>query len=203
MNEQAYDRQLNITTAGNQQGFTDSLHHNRYEPTPYELLDKLFQQYHLIPGDRLVDVGCGKGRLNFYVHHIFGVENAGIEMNPVFYGEALENKKHYVKIHKNSGHAIEFYNCLAQDYPVHVRDNKFYFFNPFSAQVFISFINRVLRSVETAPRTVELILFFAPQEYSDFLEKSTLFELVKEVQLSDFHKEPRERFLIYRLPKMD
>ncbi len=203
MNELAYDRHLNIVTAGNQPGFTDSLHHNRYEPTPYELLDRLFQDYRLMPEDRLVDVGCGKGRLNFYVHHLFGVESAGIEMNPVFYEEALENKKQYTKTHKVSENMIEFYNGLAQNYPIQARDNKFYFFNPFSVQVFISFINRLLHSAETAPRTVELILFFAPQEYSDFLENSTVFELVEEVQLTGFHKEPRERFLIYRLPKMD
>lgn len=203
MNEQAYDRRLNIVTAGNQQGFADSLHHNRYEPTPYELLDRLFDQYRLASGDRLVDVGCGKGRLNFYAHHLFGVESAGIEMNPEFYREALENKKKYTKKHKGAEQSIAFYNCLAQDYPIHARDNKFYFFNPFSVQVFISFINEVLRSAETAPRTVELILFFAPQEYSDFLENSTAFELVEEIQLLGFHKEPRERFLLYRLPQMD
>ncbi|WP_298830636.1 class I SAM-dependent methyltransferase [uncultured Planococcus sp.] len=203
MNEQSHDRRLNIVTAGNQQGFTDSLHHNRYEPTPYELLDRLFDKYSLSPGDRLVDVGAGKGRLNFYAHHLFGVESAGIEMNPVFYAEALENKKHYAKKHKSAEKSIAFYNCLAQDYPIDARDNKFYFFNPFSVQVFISFINDVLRSAETNPRMVELILFFAPQEYNDFLENSTAFELVEEIQLLGFHKEPRERFLIYRLPHMD
>ena len=203
MNEQAYDQQLNIATAGNQRGFTDSLHHNRYEPTPYGLLDRLFENYRLSPEDRLVDVGCGKGRLNFYVHHLFGAVSAGIEMNPEFYGEALENKKHYAKKHKGAEHGIDFYNCLAQEYPICARDNKFYFFNPFSVQVFITFINRVLRSAEEDPRTVEVILFFASQDYTDFLENSTLFQLEQEIPLPDFHKDPRERFLIYRLPKMD
>ena len=203
MDEVAYDRQLNITTIGNQQGFTGSLHHNRYEPTPYELLDKLFENYSLSPNDRLVDVGCGKGRLNFYVHHSFGAETAGIEMNPVFYAEALENKKRYVKKHKGAEQSVEFYNCLAQEYPIAARDTIFYFFNPFSVQVFIAFINGILHSVETNPRSVEVILFFASQDYSDFLETRTVFELAEEIQLPDFHKDPRERFLIYRLPEMD
>lgn len=203
MNEQAYERLLNIATAGNQQGFTDSLHHNRYEPTPYELLDKLFQHYSLSPGDRLVDVGSGKGRLNFYIHHFFGAESAGIEMNPAFYAEAIENKKQYFKNHKRDEQSIQFYNCLAQDYPVAASDNKFYFFNPFSVQLFITFVNEVLRSAETDPRTIEVILFFASQDYSDFLENSTAFQLVEEIPLPDFDKDIRERFLIYRLPKMD
>lgn len=203
MNEQAYERLLNVSTAGKQQGFADSLHHNRYEPTPYELLDRLFQHYSLSPEDRLVDVGCGKGRLNFYVHHLFGVKSAGIEMNPAFYAEALENKKQYSKKHKDTEHSIQFYNCLAQDYPIAAHDNKFYFFNPFSVQLFILFINNVLRSAETDPRTIEIILFFASQDYSDFLENSTAFQLMGEIQLPAFHKDLRERFLIYRLPKMD
>lgn len=203
MDEQAHDRQLNIATIGNQQGFTDSLHHNRYEPTPYALLDRLFENYRLSPGDRLVDVGCGKGRLNFYAHHLFGAETAGIEMNPVFYAEALENKKQYVKKHKSAEQKVAFHNCLAQEYPVTARDTVFYFFNPFSVQVFIAFINEIMRSAEKNPRTIELILFFASQDYSDFLETRTVFELAQEIQLSGFQKDPRERFLIYRLAEMD
>lgn len=203
MDEQAYDSQLNIVTVGHQQGLTDSLHHNRYEPTPYDLLDTLFEHYPVIPEDQLVDVGCGKGRLNFYVHHFFGAKSAGIEMNPVFYAEALENKKRYLGQHEDAESSISFYNCLAQDYQVADQDNKFYFFNPFSVQVFIAFLNQVMRSAEKTPRTIDVILFFGSQEYGDYLEMSTAFQLVKEIPLPDFHKDPRERFLIYRLPKMD
>jgi len=203
MDEQAYDRRLNIATDGNQQGFTESLHHNRYEPTPYELLERLSDYDSLYPGCRLVDVGCGKGRLNFYAHHVVGTETAGIEMNPDFYAEALENKRQYVKKHKNAEQKVTFYNCLAQDYPITERDTVFYFFNPFSVQVFIAFINEIIRSAEKNPRMIEVILFFASQDYSDFLETRTVFELAKEIQLPGFHKDPRERFLIYRLPEVD
>lgn len=203
MKEQEYDRRLNITTSGNQRGFTDSLHHNRYEPTPYKLLDRLFENYSLSPGGRLVDVGCGKGRLNFYAHHVFGAETAGIEMNPVFYAKALENKRQYVKKHKNAEQKVTFYNCLAQDYPITARDTVFYFFNPFSVQIFIAFINEIIRSAEISPRTIEVILFFASQDYSDFLETRTVFELAKEIQLPGFDKDLRERFLIYRLHEVD
>lgn len=203
MSEQAYDQLLEIATTGNQQGFNDSLHHNRYEPTPYDLLDKLFERYSLSLEDCIVDVGCGKGRLNFYVHHLFGVKSAGIEMNPTFYTEALENKKRYVKRHKDAKSHINFYNCLAQKYPLAAHDTVFYFFNPFSVAIFIAFVNKILQSVEEAPRTVEVILFFASQDYSDYLETNAVFQLIEEIQLPNFHKDPRERFLIYRLPKMD
>ncbi len=203
MNEQNYEQKLNIVTAGNQQGFTNSLHHNRYEPTPYKLLDVLFQHYNLLPEDQLVDVGCGKGRLNFYVHHLFRVESVGIEMNPLFYAEALENKKRYLRKHKDAETSITFYNGVAQEYLIAEQDTVFYFFNPFSVQVFIAFLNQILRSAEKAPRTITVILFFASQEYRDYLEASTIFQLINEIPLPDFYKDPRERFLIYQLPKMD
>ncbi|MGE6413583.1 SAM-dependent methyltransferase [Planococcus kocurii] len=203
MSKQAYDQLLVIATTGNQQGFNASLHHNRYEPTPYDLLDKLFEHYSLSPEDCIVDVGCGKGRLNFYVHHFFGVKSVGIEMNPTFYTEALENKKQYAKKHKGAEFHINFCNCLAQKYPVTADDTVFYFFNPFSVAIFIAFVNKILASVEKSPRTVDVILFFASQDYSDYLETNGVFQLIEEIQLSDFHKDPRERFLIYRLSKMD
>ncbi|EMF46134.1 hypothetical protein B481_2471 [Planococcus halocryophilus Or1] len=69
--------------------------------------------------------------------------------------------------------------------------------------MFIAFLNQVMRSAEKTPRTVDVVLFFGSQEYGDYLEMSTAFQLVKEIPLPDFHKDPRERFLIYRLPKMD
>lgn len=203
MDEQNDEQKLNIITVGNQQGFTDSLHHNRYEPTPYKLLDILFQQYTLSTEDQFVDVGCGKGRLNFYVHHLFGVKSTGIEMNPLFYAEALQNKKRYIQKHQDAETSIAFYNGLAQQYPIAKQDNVFYFFNPFSVQVFIAFLNQILRSAEKAPRTINVILFFASQEYRDYLETRTTFQLINEIPLPDFYKDPRERFLVYQLSKMD
>lgn len=203
MLEQQYEQTLAIATAGNQRGFTDSLHHNRYEPTPYELLDLLFQQHQLSSNAQLVDVGCGKGRLNFYIHHVFGIKSVGIEMNPVFYAEALENKKRYGQKHQDAETMITFYHGLAQEYQITSQDTVFYFFNPFSVQVFIAFINQLLRSVEEAPRQLEVILFFASQDYQEYLETRTPFHFIKEVPLPDFYKNPRERFLIYQLPKLD
>ncbi|WKA50670.1 SAM-dependent methyltransferase [Planococcus liqunii] len=200
MNEQQRDERLNIRTAKSQAGFPGSLHHNRYEPTPYALLDILFGEYRLAPEDRLVDFGCGKGRLNFYVHHRFDVESAGVEMDEAFYEEALENRAHYEKKYRQAKGKIDFCCCLAQDYGVAPGDNRFYFFNPFSIQIFMSTVNNILNSVEEAPRQVELILFFPSEDYVDYLEHRTLFEQTAEIPLPGMERDLRERFLIYRLP---
>lgn len=199
VNEQQRDEQLNIRTAKSQAGFPDSLHHNRYEPTPYALLDILFNEYRLAPEDRLIDFGCGKGRLNFYVHHRFGAESAGVEMDKAFYEEALENRANYEKKHKHAKGKIDFCCCLAQDYNIQPKDNRFYFFNPFSVQIFMSTVNNILKSVEGEPRAVELILFFPSEDYVDYLEHWTLFEQAAEIPLPGIERDFRERFLIYRL----
>ena len=116
-------------------------------------------------------------------------------MNPDFYAEALENKRQYVKKHKNAEQKVTFYNCLAQDYPITERDTVFYFFNPFSVQIFMSTVNNILKSVEVSPRAVELILFFPSEDYVDYLEHRTLFEQAAEIPLPGIERDFRERFL--------
>lgn len=199
MNDKQYDLLLNIRTEGIQRGFHDSLHYNRYEPTPYALLEQLFIHYPLSGNDRFVDYGCGKGRLNFYLHHLFGTETVGVEMDPQFYAEALDNRQAYEKKFHTAKGRIHFINCLAQEYPVHKKDNIFYFFNPFSVQIFIQVINMILRSVEESPREVQLMLFFPQLDYLDFLEYGTSFELQQEISLPGAERDLSERFLIYRL----
>jgi SAM-dependent methyltransferase len=200
MKEQYYDQLLNIHTHGNQKGFHPSMHYNRYEPTPYEALETLFEHYVLKSSDRIVDFGCGKGRLNFFVHHLFEASAIGIEMDETFYEEALENKKNFIKKYRKGMESIHFQCCLAEEYKIDSKDNRFYFFNPFSLQIFMRTINNILRSVEKKPRGIELILYYAPEEYIYFLENQTAFELKEEFVLPEmYEKNPYEKFLIYRL----
>jgi len=200
MKEHYYDKLLNIKTGGEQKGFPASHHYYRYEPTPYIAMERLFERYDVKSGDRVVDFGCGKGRLNFYIHYFFKASVVGIEMNEGFYREAEENYKSYVKKHRTNRGEIQFYCCLAEEYPIHPLDNRFYFFNPFSIQIFITVINNILLSYENAPRELELILYYPSEDYIYFLENQTPFELKEEVDLKDLYGDkPNERFLIYRL----
>ena len=69
MIEQDYERLLNIETKKEQKNFHQSLHYNRYEATPYSALELLFKEYKVCDSDYIVDYGCGKGRLLFYINH--------------------------------------------------------------------------------------------------------------------------------------
>ncbi|WP_010096213.1 methyltransferase [Ornithinibacillus scapharcae] len=107
MNEHDYDKLLNIKTHG--KGSPDNVtHYYPYEPTPYEALEILFNQYEVNGSDQFVDFGCGLGRLNFYLHYHFRVKVTGIEMDELSYRKALKNKDSYAKKIKHSVENITF-----------------------------------------------------------------------------------------------
>ena len=197
MNEQQFDKLLNIKTTGEQRGFLTSLHYHRYEPTPYSALELFFNEYKLDSHDHVVDFGCGKGRLNFYLNYHFNAIVAGVEMNETFYMEALENKQNYLKNYRNRANRINFHCDLAEEYQISPAENKFYFFNPFTVQILMSVVKNIMISYEKKPREIDLILYYPSEDYIFYLEKQTPFELAQEVNLPE--KNPNERFLVYRL----
>ena len=90
MMEYKVDKLLHIRTRAEKKvNYPDSIQYNPYEPTPYHALETLFQHYELIEEDEVVDYGCGKGRLNFYIHYFFGSSVKGIEMDENFYQDAI------------------------------------------------------------------------------------------------------------------
>jgi len=200
MKEKYYDELLNIKTVGEQEGFNQSFHYHRYEPTPYSDLEKLFKQYKLKSNDCVVDFGCGKGRLNFFINYLFDASVVGIEMNEEFYQDAIENRELYIKKTGRSIENIQFHCCLAEEYKITPLDNRFYFFNPFSIQIFMNVIKNILISVENYERKIELILYYGSEDYIYFLENQTAFELKEEIILEGkYEQNSRERFLIYHL----
>ncbi|WP_227935288.1 methyltransferase [Alkalihalobacillus deserti] len=200
MKEQDYDKLLNVETGEDGKEFHKSWHYNRYEATPYRALETLFSHYQLKSSDRIVDFGCGKGRLNFFIYDRFQASVVGIEVDEILYREAMVNQKYYLSKTNKGQEKILFLYCKAEDYQIDELDNRFYFFNPFSIQVFRQVINQILLSVEKAVRDIEIILYYPSKDYISFLETYTSFELQKEIILPELHeKNQNERFLIYQL----
>lgn len=200
MDEQYYEKLLNIKTSGEQKIFNDSPHYNRYEPTSYSVLEILSKQYNFTAEDHIVDFGCGKGRLNFYINHFFDSTVIGIEMNNFFYKQAIDNKRDYLKKHKKKANKINFLNCFAEEYTINPTDNKFYFFNPFSLQIFIKVIENILISVESYERTADIILYYPTYDYIKFIENNTPFILLKEIKSPYLYdNDRRNSFSVYRL----
>lgn len=199
MREQDHDRLLRIKTEGIREWQHQSAHYNRYEATPYMALEALFDEYLCTPSDKFVDFGCGKGRFPFYVHHHLHVSVTGIEMSGQLYQEAMDNLTRYMERSKRSRASIQFECILAEEYEVDSEDNRFYFFNPFSVQIFQKVISNILLSVEHYPRSIDIILYYPTQEYMQFLEVNTAFELLKEVRVPELYDQnTNERFVIFR-----
>lgn len=200
MNEQQYEKILNIKTMGVQKWDSKSTHYSPYEPTSYAALEILFEKYQVDSTDHVVDFGCGKGRLIFYIHHFCHASVTGIEMNQNYYRDCCDNLNRYRKLHGIDTDKINFVCCLAQDYSIQPLDNKFYFFNPFSLPLFIKIIQKILVSVQESMRSVELILYYPSADYIYYLENSTCFKLTQEIIRSDIYKrDSHEIFLIYQL----
>lgn len=200
MTEKQFEKLLCINTIKEQKNFNESIHYNRYEATPYNALDLFFKEYPCSSTDYIIDFGCGKGRLAFFANHFYNANVTGIEMNVEYYNSCLDNKSSYISTHPNTVNKIHFINDFAQKYSLSAKDNKFYFFNPFSVQIFINVINNILISFEKFQRNIDIILYYPSDDYIYHLENFTPFKFEGSVKIPMlFDKDSRELFLVYRL----
>lgn len=201
MKELDYDKLMHIKTGDlKNQPSVRLFQYHRYEPTPYSALEVLFEHYEVSRSDHIVDFGCGLGRLNFYIHHFYHASVTGIEMNKDFHEMAMENLENYQKKMKGHPDQIQFYHCLAEEYDIKESDNRFYFFNPFSIHIFRKIVHKILGSLEQNWREADIILYYGHDDYVQFLENETPFEVLKEVKIPElYERNPYERFLIYRV----
>lgn len=200
MIENNYESLLNIKTTGEQSWDETKKCYHPYEPTPYFALDKLLERYNINETDSVIDFGCGKGRLNFYLNYKYNCNVLGIEMDEKFYNQCIVNKKEYIEKSKNKGDKVNFKCIFAQEYKIEDNDNKFYFFNPFSVQIFMKVVDNILISFENNPRNMDIILYYPSDDYIYYLENYTPFIQREEVRLDEWYKDDnQERFLIYEL----
>ncbi|MGI6576579.1 MAG: class I SAM-dependent methyltransferase [Eubacteriales bacterium] len=201
MAERRQDKLLGIRTVGIREWKDNNVQYNRYEPTPYKALDVLSENYKFRGINRVVDFGCGRGRVAFYIHNRFRLPVTGMEANSKTYEEALENKTIYRLKANHIPAPIKFKYGLAQHYKIDKTDNCFYFFNPFSVHIFRKVVNNILNSVEKDPRTVDLILYYPLPEYKEFL-KTTPFKIINKFKVPGAN-DKKQKFIIYRLREED
>lgn len=197
MNEQQFEKLLNITTAGFQYGYPKLAKYHRYEPTPYEGLEQLFTQYELPQNAVFVDIGCGKGRVPIYMHYRFMIPCIGVEMDPKFFAEAEYNRQQYLKKAKYRV-PLTFHHEMAERYVVQKEDNVFFFFNPFSVHVLRQVMHNIIDSRNVYPRDVHIILYYPSEDYLHYLQEQLQCEVVTEVKLTGC-KNPNERIIVLKM----
>ena len=91
-NESAWDKLLQIKTVGRDDTNADEYRYP-YEPTPYSVLERLASTGLVGEGDVVLDYGCGKGRVGFFLSYRTKAESIGIEYDEHIYEDALENRR--------------------------------------------------------------------------------------------------------------
>lgn len=91
-NENAYDQLLQINTTGTDDANADAYRYP-YEPTPYCVLERFANSGLLGKNDVILDYGCGKGRVGFYLSYRTNAAVIGIEYDARIFRCALDNRK--------------------------------------------------------------------------------------------------------------
>lgn len=194
--ENVWDKRLKIKTGGRDDLNADGYRYP-YEPTPYCVLERLIGRGLIGENDVLLDYGCGKGRVEFFVSAQTKARTIGIEYDERIYLSALENRNTAA-----SGEKTQFMIARAETYKVPCEINRCYFFNPFSVEILHKTIARVIESYYEEPREMLLLFYYPSEEYMSYLMTVDELEYFDEINCSDQFSgnDLRERILIFRLP---
>lgn len=191
--EKEWDKKLNITTCEHNNDNEDYVHH-AYEPTPYSVLHRLVESGYLDDAHKLIDYGCGLGRVGFYLNHELSLPVVGIDFVQKYIDKALLNKnKHYPNV---------TFKCIpAEKYELPEDIDTCYFFNPFDIKIFRNVINKILQSYYQYPRTIRLIFYFIDETYLGYLMNIDELEFIDEIRTDDLFSEQnnRECLMIFEL----
>ena len=194
--EGRWDKVLNIRTCGRDDVIADEYRYP-YEPTPYEVLERLGDSGLLGESDVLLDYGCGKGRVGFFLAYRTKTKSIGIEYDPRIYREAVENQRT-----APVGAKTAFVLARAEEYAVPEDVNRCYFFNPFSVEILRKVMARILASYYEAPRELFLFFYYPSDEFVSYLMTVEELEFYDEIECDDLFqgKNQRERILIFTVP---
>ena len=138
--ENNWDLSLRIQTCGRDETNADEYHHP-YEPTPYCVLERLTENGFFGQEDVVLDYGCGKGRVGFFLSYRTKARTVGIEYDEHIYEDALNNRKSTISRVKP-----DFLLTRAEEYEVPGDVNRCYFFNPFSVEILHKVMARIVES---------------------------------------------------------
>ncbi len=147
--------------------------------------------------DTVVDYGCGKGRVGFYLSYQVRCHSVGIERDRWLYECALRNLDS-----ARSPAKVAFEQTDAVEYLPPSNANRFYLFNPFSAAVFERALARIQESLEASPRPIALLIYYPDDEYVALLESIPWLVPDAPIDCRALFggEDPREQILVYRNP---
>jgi len=182
MTEYQWDKKLKIETTGRDDYHADSIRYP-YEPTPYSVLERIAESGYITGKNTLIDYGCGKGRVSFFMSSRLQCKTIGIEYDEPIFRQAEENKKSFSK-----PQLVEFFCSNAESFKVEYAD-CFYFFNPFDVKILRSVMGQIKESFYLNPRKIMLFFYYPNDDYLSLLMTDNTLSFVEEIDCRDLLKE--------------
>lgn len=194
-NEIRWDKLLKIRTTGRDDSKADQYRYP-YEPTPYSVLERLANSGLIRKNNTLIDYGCGKGRVDYFMAYQTKCKSIGIEYDERIYEKAMTNKETAVSSNKV---IIELAN--AEKFEVLECVDKIYFFNPFSVEILQKVIAQILDSYYENIRTIQLFFYYPSDEYISYLMTVDELMYYDEIDCRDLFdgNDSRERIMIFEI----
>ena len=178
LNQQQWDKKLKIQTIGRDASSADAYRYP-YEPTDYCVLQRLADSGLITADNVLVDYGCGKGRVSFFLNSQIGCKVTGIDHSERLLQMAKKNLEEYGKTDD-----IKFIHSKAEEY-VPGEAKCFYLYNPFSTKIFRQVLKRIGESKEKNPREILIFFYYSTIEYKTYLPTEPRIELIKTVTFNE------------------
>lgn len=193
--ETKWDKLLGIRTTGRDDSQSDQYRYP-YEPTPYTVLERLAYAGYIGKKNTLIDYGCGKGRVGFFLSYQTRCTSIGIEYDERICASAVKNLETAVAAGR-----VKFLKQNAENYQVPIEADRFYFFNPFSIEIFRSVLGRIRESYYENPRQMLLFFYYPSDEYVSYLMTVDELAFEDEIDCRDLFdgEDARERVLVFSL----
>ena len=187
-----WDEKLNIETEGLDDRLAD-WHHFRYEPTPYEVLERLLDSGMIDEHNHVMDMGCGKGRVSFFLSQTIGCRTTGIDFDSNMIDHANQNKEKFMR-----KELVQFVFCKAEEAELTDAD-CFHFFNPFSEKILRSVLGNIIYSYYEHPRKIKLFFYYPSHDVLAYLMSVQEMIFLDEIDCEDLYeeKDDRERIIIF------
>ena len=195
MKEKEWEKLLRIKTTGRDDTRSDTFRYP-YEPTSYEVLERLANTGIIGKNNTLLDYGCGKGRVSIFMAYQTKCHSIGIEYDERIYNRALSNKADAV-----SGNKVKFICADAVGFKIPDNVDRFFFFNPFSVEIFKSVLANIIDSHYENQREMLVMCYYPSDEYLMCLSQEYNVTFVEEIDCSDISdgESRREKVVVYRV----
>ena len=158
------DKFLRIKTNGRDDSNSNFINYP-YEPTPYSVLQSLANSGYIAKRDKVVDFGCGKGRVDFFLAYSTKATMIGVELDERLYNSAMKNHSNAI-----SSNRVSFIHCDASEFIVSSDVTCAYFFNPFSVEVLDRVIENLRNSKKENNREIKLFFYYPSKDYLNYLK---------------------------------